>query len=320
MKQPQETTKDHTLEDCYKFFATKEGADILPYSYIKAPLAYDDLIENCKDYYLFKDEAAVIENNKSKLKDILKDVDSIIEIGPGSKLPVTYKTVPLLSCATHIKYYYPVDISAEYLKDACTTVAKNFTTIKVEPIEFDIMEPSALGLKHLGFNGKKKACILLGSTLGNFTLQHQQFILKQIYNFLEPKDIFLITFDTNEDAEEILKAYNNKYFLRMVTSSLDYLCGIYNGVKQNANALQPKVIYDIASKRVNAFFVATSDFVINIPHYRTINVKRGAELRGIKAQKYSVEDAKLLLSSHFSTLETLDSSNKMKIFVCQRQD
>jgi uncharacterized SAM-dependent methyltransferase len=320
MKSLQAAHHDQTLEDCYKFFATKDGADILSYSYIKAPFAYDNLIRNCEDYYLFKDEIELIKNNQLKLEKYLDGVESIIEIGPGSKLPVVNKTLPLLSYASDLKEYCPLDISVEYLREVCDIVRKSSPRVKIVPIELDIMNHNNFYFNKLGYGSykKKKACIMLGGTLGNFDERQQKSILQQISNILEPGNLFFITFDTNENEAEILKAYNNQFLFHILDGSFSYFADRYVGVKKWTKILQPQARYDKLSKCVNLFFIATSSFTLNLPCCDTIKVAKNQKLRGVKSQKYTVEHARVLLSTNFATLDILNNSNKMRMFICQK--
>src|SRR3990167_10750498 len=103
-------TNDQTFNDYYKFLTTTEGADILPYTYLSSGDSYEKLIKDCKDYYLFDDEVALIKNNHHKLKHYLSEITNIIEIGPGSKHTVINKTIPILQYAQNLESYLPIDL------------------------------------------------------------------------------------------------------------------------------------------------------------------------------------------------------------------
>ena len=214
------------LQDYYKFFTTEEGADMLPYVYLENPRAFDNLVKNCDDYYLFKEEVELLQNSKKALTNYLDDITSIIEIGPGSTHSVMHKTLSVLQCAPHLKNYYPIDISKKYLNDACEVVGSKFPRIRTLPIAADMM--NLFNLKKIAENNQeKKALLLLGSTLGGQTPEEQDLIITGISKILSKDDIFIITVDTNNDEKSLMKAYSNNHELHY--SVLSYFSNAFSG-------------------------------------------------------------------------------------------
>jgi hypothetical protein len=119
------------LDDYLAFFTTKEGADMLPYTYVNSSSLYDNLTKNCKRYYLCEDEIELIRNNQEKLSQHLKQVPYILEIGPGSLHTVEHKTLPMLSYAHNLKGYYALDVSRDYLIETCEFIKKHMPSIIV---------------------------------------------------------------------------------------------------------------------------------------------------------------------------------------------
>jgi Histidine-specific methyltransferase, SAM-dependent len=111
-------------DDYYTFFTTEEGTDILPYLYANSGHFYDNAIKH-PDYYIFHDEVAVIRKDKNILGCYLKDTRNIIEIGPESFSALEHKTLPILRSAPNLQTYYALDISEDFLRQACGFVSKN---------------------------------------------------------------------------------------------------------------------------------------------------------------------------------------------------
>ena len=84
------------IEDLFVDFLTKpEGIDLLPFAYMDSN-SYNDIITSCDSYYLFHDEVNIINNNKHKIAAYLDNIDTLIEIGPGSPKVILSKTLPIL--------------------------------------------------------------------------------------------------------------------------------------------------------------------------------------------------------------------------------
>ena len=304
------------LTDYIKFLSTEEGTDILPYAYLSAGDAYENLIQNSKDYYLFNDEVSLIKNNYTKLSHYLSDIDNIIEIGPGSNHTVMNKTLPILQYAKKVKTYLPVDISADYLTDACDTIKKYMPKLKVDSIECDIIESPTIKVKNISGNN---ALVFFGSTLGNFKHNIQQDILTNIYNLLQPEDIFLITLDTMMDIQSLIKAYNNSFLFDILSGSLNYFTKLNNKLEFYKDKFEACCDWNKEQSCIELYFTIKDGFDLLLPSNKVIKILKGQQLRGIRSQKFDLDNAiKLLNKTNFTVIDILDNSNKMKMFVCKR--
>lgn len=306
-----------TLDDYLKFFTTKDGADMLPYVYLESSQLYDDLV-NYKDYYLFNDEACLIKNNTKELSHHLRNVLNVVEIGPGSHHTIRHKTLPILACAPHLKMYHAIDYSENYLQEACNFVKENTCNLSVTLTNADLMQstPLELSLKL----EEKKAVMLLGSTIKNFTSAEQSHILKQIEHLTSSDDIFILSIDTNQDENSLLAAYANQYLYSLISAVLKYYSRINPNFHKHMNLIEPKVKWNKDKKEVEMYFTAKESFSFQSHNNSLINIQKGQEFKGIKSRKSSKQDIINLLSKHhFKTIDVLSNSGNMLMFVCKKR-
>jgi dimethylhistidine N-methyltransferase len=138
-------------------------------------------------------------------------IHSLVEIGSGS----SRKTRLLLAAMRGLERYVPVDISAEFLREAAAALARDFPAIAVQPVVADFTAPFTLpaappgsraaapgaSAGHLGF--------FPGSTIGNFTPQAAVDLLAGLAQALGPRSRLLVGVDTTQDPALLLPAYDD---------------------------------------------------------------------------------------------------------------
>jgi uncharacterized SAM-dependent methyltransferase len=306
-----------TLQDYYSFFTTEEGADVLPYVYLENPKAFDNLVKNCKDYYLFWDEVELVNKNKLIISDYLAGVENVLEIGPGSDHSVSHKTLSILKYANNLKNYYPIDICTSYLTGACNLVKQNNHELNVIPLKADMMKLSEIKLSDR-IEGKK-ALMILGSTLCGQTDEEQNKILQEIYNSLGDNDIFIITTDTTNDEKLLLDAYKNKYLQFLTQGSLKYFVNFSEDFQGKLDAFTMSCSWNKDFQYIDLFYTLKTELTFDYPEFGKINLRAGQELRGIKSRKPSTEQfVKKLNAQFFVVNEIVTNSDKMQMFICHK--
>lgn len=306
------------MDDYFRIFTTKDGADILPYAYLNAGDSYEKLVRYCSDYYLFNDEVELIKKNQEKIQYYLREVTDLIEVGPGSEHTNMHKTLPILLCIANLEKYYPVDLSNNYLIDVCKVIKRYIPHIGIYPIEYDIVKN--FSFKFVNTKCHKKALILLGGTLGNFSSLIQDHILTQIYYSLGDEDLFMITFDTNLNKESLIAAYHNVYAHNLLKEGLAYFTKINPEFSKYLDFFQARSVWNSSLSEVELFFEVKKDLKFLLPNYGQISLSEGQELRGIKSKKYHKEDIiNLLARNNISVIDILDNSQKMQLMICRRR-
>lgn len=305
------------LNDYLSFFTKNDGADLLQYVYMESSDLYDNLIKNCSNYYLCKDEIEIISKSKNELEQYLSNITDIIEVGPGSAHAVNNKTLPILSYAKNLKRYHAIDYSKSYLESACTLIKSKCPNLNIFQIEADLIQLDSVKISST--KGSNKAALFLGSTLGNFNEAKQENIIKQFASLLDINDLFILTVDTNQDKDSLLKAYSNDYFYDFTMGCLKYYAKLNPDFKKYLASFEAKVILDERNNLIDAFFKVKEDLSFYFIGHGNITLNKGQELRGIISQKPSSEKVKNLLFKHnFEVLHALNNSDKMKVFICKR--
>lgn len=306
-----------TEADYLNFFTTEEGADMLPYAYLESSEYYDDLVKNNHDYYLFSDEVMTITANKHLLTKYLDKVSDIVEIGPGSDHTMQHKTLPIISYAKSLKRYHAIDISKNYLKNACDFIGKHAPNLEIFYTEADLMQQEKLKIKNTSL--KNKCVLFLGSTLGNFTHTQQNHVVKQISQIINKDDLLILTVDTNQDEKSLLNAYVNFNTNVFIHGIIQYYSKYNPKFAKYIDSFEIKYDLDKLANSINIYFVTKEKIEFDFNSHRKIKLFKGQELRGVKSRKHNkAQVSDLLNRNNFSILDVLSYSNKMQLFICKK--
>lgn len=167
-------------------------------------------ITGVAEYYPTRTETRLLAGLAPALESEIGGVRSLVEIGSGS----SRKTRLLLAAMHSLARYVPVDISADFLRDAAAELAQEFPQVAVQPVVADFTQPFALpssgpsadralddSAGNLGF--------FPGSTIGNFTPEAAVDLLTQLGRTLGPRSRLLIGVDTTQDPALLIPAYDD---------------------------------------------------------------------------------------------------------------
>jgi L-histidine N-alpha-methyltransferase len=165
-------------------------------------------ITEVAEYYPTRTETRLLSGLAPQLENEIGGVRTLVEIGSGS----SRKTRLLLAAMHSLKRYVPVDISAEFLRDAAAGLARDFPHLAIQPVVADFTEPFALpeapdaGVQldsagNLGF--------FPGSTIGNFTPDAAIELMAGLGRTLGPRSRLLIGVDTTQDPALLIPAYDD---------------------------------------------------------------------------------------------------------------
>jgi dimethylhistidine N-methyltransferase len=168
-------------------------------------------ITGVAEYYPTRTETRLLAGLAPDLDAETDGAHSLIEIGSGS----SRKTRLLLQSMPRLERYVPVDISADFLREAAAGLAREFPRVAVQPVVADFTESFALpaapaggraaapgaSAGHLGF--------FPGSTIGNFTPDAAVALLRQLARSLGTRARLLIGVDTTQDPALLLPAYDD---------------------------------------------------------------------------------------------------------------
>ncbi len=163
-------------------------------------------ITEVAEYYPTRTETRLLAGLAPELESEIGGVHSLVEIGSGS----SRKTRLLLAAMKSLVRYVPVDISADFLRDAAASLARDFPAVQVQPVVADFTAPFMLpscdaatddSAGNLGF--------FPGSTIGNFTPEAAVDLMTQLGRTLGPRSRLLIGVDTTQDPALLIPAYDD---------------------------------------------------------------------------------------------------------------
>lgn len=190
-----------------------------------APLMYDGDISDARwreghsspHYYVEREEMAIIARAAREL-DIAPNC--LIDLGPGGTEAVKNKSA-LLALKTGAQQYFPVDLTYHMAKNAADVMQKKFG-VSSHPVYANFFSLLPLA--------RQNALIsLLGITIGNLEtiLDRVQLqarlseVFRNFYRTVGGMGWLLISCDTNQNAEEIIKCYDNPEFNGLVRSCVE---------------------------------------------------------------------------------------------------
>lgn len=169
-----------------------------------------------KSYYLGRDDKATFD---IALKELDIQAANFFDLGPGGEASVRAKTLPITR-KINAKNYYPVDLSAAFAHSALTLM-KDELKISGTPIASDFFKP-------LSISRPDSLIAIMGGTIGNFEtyidVKQLQSRLSSIFvnyrNAISSSGYFLVSFDANNNAQEIVDSYNSLEFNELIMGRL----------------------------------------------------------------------------------------------------
>ena len=160
-------------------------------------------ITELPEYYPTETELGIMRDNIDEIADLIGPHASLIEFGSGSSL----KTLILLEHLHEQAVYVPVDISEDHLHDTAESIRSDFPNLEVLPVTADFMHPFAL--PNPTVMPLRNAVYFPGSTIGNFTHDQANELLKVMHQEAGENGALLIGVDLQKDSEIIEAAYND---------------------------------------------------------------------------------------------------------------
>ena len=162
-----------------------------------------DAITHLPEYYPTETEFGIMRDNVDELADLVGPQASLIEYGSGS----SRKTRVLLEHLHELAVYVPVDISEDHLIASARKVRSEFPDLEVLPVVADFTKPFALPEPMTA--PLRNIVYFPGSTIGNFTHEDAEELLRVMHLEAGEDGAMLIGVDLQKDPEIIERAYND---------------------------------------------------------------------------------------------------------------
>ena len=161
---------------------------------------YFEKITKTKEYYVTRVEKEILNQISDQINKIFKNNLTFVEFGSGS----TEKIRILLN--KKVKFYIPLDISFDFIKESSKKLLKSFPKLKILPTYCDytryILLPKTISKTKIGF--------FLGSSIGNFYNKEEKKFLKNAKKTLGKKSFLFVGIDLIKNVKILKKAYNDK--------------------------------------------------------------------------------------------------------------
>ncbi|MCB9988268.1 MAG: L-histidine N(alpha)-methyltransferase [Rhodospirillales bacterium] len=167
--------------------------------------------KNGSDYYIYGDEISVIQNFMPQIGMLIPKSITAIELGPGSKDALEQKTLVSLRSINKVVSYVGVDISESVLENAEQIISREMPHISFHAINQDFFR------KNLTFPVTGMPVMMMfGQTMFNLPISPfspsvpKEILTGYLAHFkshLGNTGYFVVTQDTNQDADNLYSAY-----------------------------------------------------------------------------------------------------------------
>ena len=161
---------------------------------------YFEKITKTKEYYITRIEKGILKKIANEINLIFGNNLTFVEFGSGS----TEKIHILLN--DQVKFYVPLDISFDFIKQSSKKLFKSFSKLKILPTYCDytkyIKLPKNISKAKIGF--------FLGSSIGNFYNKEERKFLKNAKKTLGKNSFLFVGVDLIKNIKILKKAYDDK--------------------------------------------------------------------------------------------------------------
>ena len=161
---------------------------------------YFEKITKQKEYYPTRKEKDILKKISKEIPNLFKGKLSYVELGSGA-----IDKIKLL-INENVKYYVPLDISLDYVRNSVKKLKKQYPKIKIKPKKIDYSKQ----FKIPNLKETTKVYFFLGSSIGNFYNKEEIKFLKKLRKSISKNNYLFIGVDLIKNKTTLDKAYNDK--------------------------------------------------------------------------------------------------------------
>jgi len=301
-----ETVNEEFLNDVIVGLAHSPKRLPCKYFYDERGSQLFDQICELPEYYLTRTEQAIMNDHAAEMAEQLGESVMLVEFGSGSSQKSRVLIENLISPAA----YVPIDISREHLLKTAEDLRERYSDLEIIPIVADFTEPLTLPKsKNLASHA---AVYFPGSTIGNFTQQGAEKLLKSIASMLGEEGGLLIGIDLQKESSIIHAAYNdsaqvtdefNLNLLQRANRELD--------ADFEMDSFSHKAVYNPDDGRVEISIVSDVEQEVSIAD-ETFEFEKGEEIHTEFSHKYTIEGfAEMAARAGFALHKSWTDDNEM---------
>tara|TARA_Y100001970_G_scaffold164246_1_gene200656 strand:+ start:2528 stop:3442 length:915 start_codon:yes stop_codon:yes gene_type:complete len=271
---------------------------------------YFEKITKQTEYYPTRKENEILKKVSKKLPKMFKGNLSFCEIGSGAvdKIQILINK--------NVKFYFPIDISAKFIRNASKKLKKKYPKLKIKPVIADYNKP----FKIPNFNNTTKVFFFLGSSIGNFHPGHDVKFLKNLSKCIDKKSFVFIGVDLVKKASIINKAYNDRagYTAKFSLNLINIINRNFNS-GLNINNFSYIGIYNNKLKSLQGFLVSKVNQSFKIGS-KNFNLKKNEKIQVEVSNKFTPTSFKSLVKSGNFKIHSFwtDKLNYFSLFLLKR--
>lgn len=237
------------------------------------------------EYYITRTELQLLNKVLPDISARIGPQATVIEYGSGEGRKIR----DLLHALQNPSAYMPIDISAEILFDAARRLKREFPSLAIHPMVADYTAQITLPEEIAGNRDGKRVVFFPGSTLSNFTPPEAARFLRNIRQFLQPGDGFLLGVDLIKSPNRLHHAYNdydgvtaefNLNLLRRINRELDANFKIHQ--------FEHYAFFNPRYSRIEMHLVSLTDQVVKIGRHQ-FSFRAGETIHTENSYKYSID-------------------------------
>ncbi len=267
------------------------------------------------EYYPTRTENSILQEYSTKiLQNIPKEI-ILIEMGSGSSKKTKHLFDSILKRQDKL-YYFPIDISFNFLDSIVTDLETQNQNIMVKGIPNDYINGikdcnNILFENNFKFDSFSRLIVFFGSSIGNFEINEARDFLKAVRINMNDKDFLLVGFDMIKDECLIEPAYNDKAgFTAQFNLNLLTRMNRELGCNFDLDEYEHCAFFNKEKDRIEMHLKSKSDQEFRISGYdRIFQIYQDETIHTESSYKYNEEKIQeLVIRSGFS-LERIFSDN-----------
>ena len=268
---------------------------------------YFEKITKQKEYYPTRKEKEILKKISKEIPKLFNGKLSYIELGSGA-----IDKIKLL-INKDVKYYVPLDISLDYVKESVTKLKKHYPKIKIKPKKIDYSKQ----FKIPNLKETTKVYFFLGSSIGNFYNKEEIKFLKKLRKSISKNNYLFIGVDLIKNKKILDKAYNDKKgYTAKFSLNLINIINRTQKTNLNINDFYYHGYYNAKLKCIHGFLVSKINQNFKIGNKKFF-LKENERILVEISNKFTIQSFKRLASNTGWTTERvwLDNQKYYSLFL-----
>ena len=267
------------------------------------------------EYYPTRTENSILEEYSTNiLHNISKEI-ILIEMGSGSSKKTKHLFDSILKKQDKL-YYFPIDISFNFLDSVVNDLETKNQNIRVKGIPNDYINGikdcnNILFENNFKFDSFSRLIVFFGSSIGNFEIDEARDFLKAVRMNMNDKDFLLVGFDMIKDEFLIEHAYNDKAgFTAQFNLNIISRMNRELGCNFNLYEYVHYAFFNKEKERVEMHLKSKSDQEVRIlGSDKIFQISKGETIHTESSYKYSEEKIQKLATRSGFSIEKIFSDN-----------